>query len=259
MNSAWFRIAAASILLSAAVSRAAAAPADKPKKAAKSAPSKAAKTAVDISSPSLVVSTAPTDVASLVEHFKFIDANVRSLKAKYRQSVVVTETGIAQQIEGTVDYSKPSRLHIEHVKPERQTVVSDGKQIWVHRLEQNQVIQSNLDDWRKADPVAGRFLDLGNYSALMQTYDVAFDSKTLVVLVRPKESGSDLRLKLHLSGPALFPAETELSVGQMRIKTSFEDVRFNVALPDSLFQFTPPEGAEVFRNFKPPISGGKPQ
>ena len=41
----------------------------------------------------------------------------------------------------------------------------------------------------------------------------------------------------------------------MRVQTSLADVEFDPKLPESDFVFTPPAGADVFRNFKPPRVG----
>ncbi|MBI5202309.1 MAG: outer membrane lipoprotein carrier protein LolA [Elusimicrobia bacterium] len=195
---------------------------------------------------------APSDGTELIAVFEKLDAKLTALKGRYVQTVNMEETGTVQTIEGKIEYLKPDRLRIEHVRPERQIVVSDGKAIWVHRLSSNQVIQSELADWRKADPMINSLLDFGGYAALGKRYDVAYASATRTALLTPKDKTAGYTLRLQLADKTFFPAETELVVAHMRVKTALQDLEFNPKLPESDFSFTPPPGAEVFRNFKPP-------
>jgi len=73
-----------------------------------------------------------------------------------------------------------------------------------------------------------------------------------LVLV-PKEKGAaPLELRLGLDPETLFPDETRLQVGGLRVKTVLSGIVFNPRLEAATFRFTPPEGSDVFRNFKPP-------
>ncbi|MEK9146224.1 MAG: hypothetical protein AAB339_11495, partial [Elusimicrobiota bacterium] len=58
--------------------------------------------------------------------------------------------------------------------------------------------------------------------------------------------------RLSLAESNLFPHLTELSVGSVRVRTELSDLHFNPAIEESLFRFTPPPTADIFRNFKPP-------
>ena len=194
----------------------------------------------------------PSTPDELISVFEKLDAKLTSLKGRYLQTVNMEETGTVQTIEGKIEYLKPDRLRIEHTRPERQIVVSDGKAIWVHRLSSNQVIQSELSDWRKADPMINSLLDFGGYASLGKRYDVAYASATRTATLTPKEKGAGYTLRLTLAEKTFFPAETELVVAHMRVRTSLLDLEFNPKLPETDFLFTPPAGAEVFRNFKPP-------
>ncbi|MBI4348805.1 MAG: outer-membrane lipoprotein carrier protein LolA [Elusimicrobia bacterium] len=196
--------------------------------------------------------TPPSTPEELIAHFEVLDRKLSSLKGRYVQTVTMDETGTVQTIEGKIAYLKPDRLRIEHVRPERQLVVSDGKAIWVHRLSSNQVIHSELADWRKADPMINSLLDFGGYAALGKRYDVAYSSATRLATLTPKEKGADYTLRLTLADKTYFPVETELRLAQMSVRTKLEGLEFNPKLPEEDFSFTPPAGADVFRNFKPP-------
>lgn len=241
------------VLLAAAVfglaTAAYAKPAKDKKKPETSAPAEVQAPAVPVR---LEVSSPPVTSEDVVRRFEAIDRQITSLRAKYQQTVHFEETGTTQTIEGRIQFLKPERLRIEHTRPERQTVVSDGKAIWVHRHSSNQVIQSDLADWRKADPMVSSLLDFGGYSSLGKRYDVEYSSPTREVTLTPKDKSAGFAIKMRLEEGTWFPSETELSVAQMKVRTSLKDVEFNLPLPESEFEFKPPPGADVFRNFKPP-------
>lgn len=197
--------------------------------------------------------SAPATVDELLQHFRKIDAEMTSLSARFRQAMVFTETGMQQRVEGTVDYQKPGLLRMEYDVPDRQTIVVDGKSIWIHRKKHNQVVESNIEDWRRSDPLLNNLLDLGSYARLAENYQVSWDPKTLEAVLRPKDGKGDFHMILRLKGAELFPAETELTAGAAKIKTAFSDLRFNPKLKQNIFVFEPPAGAEIFRNFKPPF------
>lgn len=206
-------------------------------------------------------STAPLSVAAVLAHYEAMDAALVSLSARFEQQMTMRETGVTSRVSGTLAYKKPERLRIEHDRPERQVVVADGKDIWIHRVERKQVVQAALADWKKADPAVGNLMEFGSYARLLKAYDVALDTAAapaaLVLTPKAAPGGSsaaarDLTLRLTLSGATLFPEATELAVGSLNVRTAFSAVAFNPVLDDQPFVFTPPADADVFRDFKPP-------
>ncbi|MEE8425427.1 MAG: outer-membrane lipoprotein carrier protein LolA [Elusimicrobiota bacterium] len=218
--------------------------------------SHAAKSKKASNDPFLYKSTAPLSVSAVLAHFEIYDRRLNSLSAGFRQSLIMETTGITSDIKGTVAYRKPERLRIEHEKPERQTIVADGQDIWIHRHRLAQVIQAAIVDWKDADPMMNNLLQFGSYGKMLKAYDVRLDTAAAgpVLLLRPKrgDSGADFTLRFVLDERTLFPVVTELIVGAMRVRTEFDEVRFNPEIDAKQFIFTIPKGADVFRNFKPP-------
>ncbi|MFH1726012.1 MAG: outer membrane lipoprotein carrier protein LolA [Elusimicrobiota bacterium] len=201
-------------------------------------------------------STGPLTVEDVLAHFETFDRELKTLTAVFTQSLTMTETGMTSSIEGSVAYGKPSRLRIEHVRPERQTVVSDGKDIWIHRHSRSQVIQSDIEDWKKADPTLNNLMQFGNYAKMLRTYDVSIDTTgaqpILRLVPKKRDPAQDLELRLALEPETLFPERTELAVGAIRARTNLSRVVFNPPLAEETFRFSPPPGVDVFRDFKPP-------
>jgi outer membrane lipoprotein carrier protein len=199
-------------------------------------------------------STAPLTLESILAHFEDFDRGLETLSAGFEQTLTMKEPGWTSSVEGTVLSLKPDHLRIERMKPERQTVVIDGKDIWIHRHSQDQVIQTKLEDLKKADPMAGHMLQFGTYASMLRTYDVTVDTAPprVVLLLRPKEKTAKFELRLELEPDTLFPARSELRLELLRIRTTLSDYVFNPVLDEKRFQFVPPPGADVIRDFKPP-------
>ncbi|OGR85921.1 MAG: hypothetical protein A3J74_11405 [Elusimicrobia bacterium RIFCSPHIGHO2_02_FULL_57_9] len=214
--------------------------------------------------PGLAAPTGPITTALVLQRFEEIDKNLKSLSADFRQSVNFEQSGMAQSLEGTLEYRKPKLLHIEHKRPEPQTIVCDGNWLWIWRRSTNQVIQTNLEQWRSSEPSAAGLLDFGNYGELLKRYDVSVASESagaghrnFELALRPKAGAQtgDYLLKLTVSTRNFFPLETELKAGSMKIRSVLSNIRYNPPMAEERFQFTPPTGADVFKNFKPPRLG----
>ncbi|MFA6003123.1 MAG: outer membrane lipoprotein carrier protein LolA [Elusimicrobiota bacterium] len=214
--------------------------------------------------------TGEITVDAVVARFERFDRDMRALSAGFRQSVHSADTGQTQSLEGRFDYRKKDLMRIEHIRPDKQTLVCDGAKVWVWRPADGQVIRSRLADWKLSQPLAQGLLDFGNYADLLKRYEVSIGTvssadpeghRTIALRLKPKPApagkaspqggalsgseGSDFILTLRLSTRDYFPAESELRVGAVSARTVFEGIRFNPDLPESLFTFTPPLGADI--------------
>jgi outer membrane lipoprotein carrier protein len=221
--------------------------------------SAAASTAAVSAIPLQEPTTGPITVPVVMERFESFDRGMRSLSASFRQIVHSQDTGQSQSAAGTFDYRKKNLMRIEHSRPERQTLVSDGAKVWVWRPANGQVIRSGLEAWKQSQPLAQGLLDFGNYAELLRRYDVSITTvsapdargyRQLALELRPRptpgQAAADAyTLTMRLSTKDFFPYETDLRAGGVTVRTVFSDVRYNPALPDSLFRFSPPAGADV--------------
>ncbi len=207
--------------------------------------------------------TAPITVPLVIERFTEFDGKLKSMTCEFSQAVRWEQSGVAQNVEGSLEYRKPELIHIEQKQPEPQTMVSDGAWLWIWRKSTNQVIQTKLEDWKRSEPLAQGLLDFGNYADMLRKYDVSISTigapdaggyRELELALRPKErsKSGEFVLRLRLTTKDFFPDETNLEAGQVVVRSSFKNIRYNPPIKDERFQFTPPAGADVFENFKPP-------
>lgn len=214
---------------------------------------------------SYAVSTAPITLDLVSARFSEVDARMRSLKASFRQYVRMEGSDTVQSVEGEVLFLKPDLLRMTQRVPDRQTVVSDGTWLWVHRESTNQVISTRLDSWRKSEPLAKGLLDFGRSADLLKRYSAVLSTvsapgadghRTFAVTLTPrpqdrKSGDADFELTLKASTRDYFPGDASLRVGNAAIHSVFEAVRLNPEFPAETFRFTPPPGADVFQTPSP--------
>lgn len=198
----------------------------------------------------------PKTPASAIDRLKAWDAALETLSAKFTQEVNFSEAGLTRSMEGELKYAKPNFLRIEHLKPARQVVVTDKRDIWVYSPADAQVIKTSWEAWRKTqnDTFSG-ILDFGNYSSLTEKNNAAFSGPApgnpyVTVVFTPRENAGRYSLSLALSATDYFPVSAELSVDKTTIKTTLTGVEINRKLAPELFKFSPPKGTQVleFKN-----------
>lgn len=179
------------------------------------------------------------------------DARLESLRTRFTQEVDFSDAGLKQHVEGILTYLKPDLLKIEHVKPARQLVYTDKKELWIYKPEDSQAVRTSWDAWKKnqSSNFSG-IMDFGNYTALTEKHELKVSKdKTapyyITMVLTPKRNPELYVLTLALSSTDYFPAEATLAVEGTSIKTRLESPEKNVPLDKALFRFVPPKGTEV--------------
>jgi outer membrane lipoprotein-sorting protein len=212
------------------------------------APAKAAAAGV-------VKSTAPSYADGILGRLMAWDSSLTSLKTKFTQTVVFSEAGLKETMEGTLSYLKPDRLRIEHLSPARQIIITDKKDIWIYKPSDSQAVKTRWEDWKNLqDSGFSGIMDFGNYAELADRNMVtAVPPKApgdmVKLILSPKNRSGAYTLTLSLSATDYFPAEAELVVEGTRVHTRLYEDERNSGLDETLFEFTPPKGTEII-NFK---------
>ncbi|MDE2313383.1 MAG: outer membrane lipoprotein carrier protein LolA [Elusimicrobia bacterium] len=205
---------------------------------------------------------APT-LADIAAHFDALDSSMTSLTCHFTETMDLGAGQGAQSLSGFVQYKKPDLLRVEYKRPEAQSVILDGKELWIWRPGTGQAIETSMAEWRKSQPMARQLLDFGHYGRLLKDYDVSIATISApdaqgfygVILDLKPKNGGGYSLRLGLSTSDYFPARTWMTVGSVTMESEFSDVRLNPEIPDAAFHFTPPPDADVFKGFKFPGAG----
>jgi len=188
---------------------------------------------------------------TVIAGLKDWDAKLLTLRTRFTQEVDFSDAGLKQHVEGVLSYIKPDLLKIEHIKPARQLVYTDKKELWVYKPEDSQAVHTSWDAWKKnqSSNFSG-IMDFGNYAALTEKNNVKVAKETatpyyITMVLTGKHNPGLYTLTLTLSSTDYFPAEAALTVENTTIRTRLENPEKNASLDKALFRFIPPKGTEV--------------
>jgi len=165
------------------------------------------------------------------------------------------------QMAGTLYYRKPGMIRLDFTKPEKQVLVSDGKELMIYVPHYNVVLQQEL---RANAQGSGASLATAAGLQLMKTnYSIAYLNSPDPV---PLEDGSDemvtrLRLDwrstnegfrqliLSIDSDKLIRRIVGVTVNYNEIQFDFKNIRLNQNIPTARFEYDPPASANSYSNF----------
>jgi outer membrane lipoprotein carrier protein len=166
-----------------------------------------------------------------------------SLRAEFRQSVTDAQGRLIEQAEGTMALARPGRFRWDYRVPQ-QVIVSDGRTVWFHDVELEQVTIRAAAETLVGTPamlLAGK----GELAAEFAISDAGDQDGLAWSLLTPRRPDGDFReLRLGFAGGDLRRMVLLDRLGQVT-RLEFEDVERNPRLDGSLFTFVPPAGVDV--------------
>lgn len=182
--------------------------------------------------------------------------NTNDLEASFSQEYIGKVMKTLQRGEGKVYFKKKGMMRWDYRIP-NQKLISNGHTLWYYQPEENQVFVSDVSKvLKEKTPLAflagegdlSRDFNLLNFSEALSQKDDHF-----VLELAPKESYPALgKLTLTVDKKTYYVVQTDVFDGLGNVtRTRFIDIKTNVNLPNSLFQFTIPPGAEVLRAQEP--------
>ncbi len=188
----------------------------------------------------------PADLDTIVARLQERYDCSRSMQANFDETLS-SPGGMTRTRKGTVYFRKIGRMRWEFAAPSEGTVVSDGKTVYDYEKDLNQVVELPVNKALKSSATAF-LLGLGNIRRDFKvTLPPAPSSDGLThVILTPKGGGDTMELGLDPKSYDIVNFRLTNQVGGVT-ELRFSDIRTNVALDDSLFTFTVPEGADVVR------------
>jgi outer membrane lipoprotein carrier protein len=188
------------------------------------------------------------DAVSRVEAYL---ASLNTLAADFSQVVRNRDGQIVDRASGTLSLSRPDRFRWDYEKPYLQTIVADGKQLWLYDSDLEQVTVRALAQGLGSTPAmllsgSGKVGDAFSSAGVQRMGDWTW------YRLAPKQPGSDFEqvsLALDRKGE-LAAMELRDKLGQVTV-IEFGGLRRNVALDQRLFRFEPPPGADVIGRAEP--------
>ncbi|HLH78160.1 MAG TPA: outer membrane lipoprotein carrier protein LolA [Candidatus Binataceae bacterium] len=200
----------------------------------------------------------PAGLARLLNRIQTHYQSTHTLSADFAEEIAGISGNRALR-SGHVDYQKPGRFRWEFNPPHRETIVSDGHQVYDYQPDLQQVLEMPLARaFQSAAPVAF-LLGFGNlqrdFNATMMPPIEDQSGRLLQVALVPKGGGQRLVLGV---GPNSYDLRTVTLTDGLGNKTSlvFTNVHRNRPLAASLFQFTVPPGTDIIAA---PAAGATPR
>jgi outer membrane lipoprotein carrier protein len=175
-----------------------------------------------------------------------------NLEASFVQEYVGKVVRVPQKGEGQVYFKKKGMMRWDYRVP-NQKLISNGQTLWYYQPEENQVFVSDVSKvLRERTPLAflagegnlSRDFNLGNFNEAVSPKE-----ETYVLELIPKEPNPVLaKLVLTVDKKTFYVVQTDVIDGLGNVtRTRFTNIKTNVSLSNSLFNFTIPPGTEVLK------------
>jgi outer membrane lipoprotein carrier protein len=165
----------------------------------------------------------------------------------------------SQKGEGKVFFKKKGMMRWDYRVP-NQKIISDGQTLWFYQPEENQVLISHDDKMIKEFGFLVGEGDLRRDFKLININDSPSQKEDHIVIeITPKESHPAVsKLSLTVDRKTYFVIQVDVFDGLGNVtRTRFADIKTNISLSSSFFQFKVPPGTEIIRMQDSSPSGGK--
>lgn len=150
---------------------------------------------------------------------------------------------------GSFEFVRPGKFRFDYRKPFVQTIVADGRTLWLYDADLNQVTERQQGQVLGQTPAA-LIASASDLSALQADFELTAESGPdglQWVKATPRtRDGTLQQVRVGFDGASLSMLEILDSFGQRSV-LKFSKVEINPALPANTFQFKVPAGADVLR------------
>ncbi len=165
--------------------------------------------------------------------------------------------------EGKVYFKKKGMMRWDYTVP-KQKMISDGRTLWYYQPEEKQVLVSDVSKFLKEKTPLAFLAGEGNlsrdFNLLNVNESVSQKEDNYVVELAPKEPFATLTkliLTVDKKNYNILQADVVDELGNVT-RTRFTELKTNVGLSNSFFQFTIPPGTDVIKMQEPSVpSKGK--
>jgi len=190
-----------------------------------------------------LASAAPQASNAITRMHAFL-RDVHSLKADFTQVVLDANLQQVRKSVGTLAIKRPDRFRWDYATPNKEIIVADGKRVWIYDVELQQVTVKPLNGTLAASP-AVLLSGSNDVDKSFVVKDLGESNGLEWVGLTPKTQDTDFEnVKMGFKGNTVSVMELKDALGNLT-RITFSHLILNPAIPDSLFQFTPPAGADV--------------
>lgn len=178
----------------------------------------------------------------------------KGFRAKFFQESMLKAMMISDTAEGRLIVKRPGKMRWEYLIPAEQTIITDGKSMWIYRPADKQVMVGKAPEFFSGGKGAGFLSDIRQ---IRKSFDVQ---------LQKSKSPDHFRLRLLPKSPTADLADIILSVNRSdflvqevltynsygdETRIEFSEYQFNQNPKDSLFTFIIPDGMDVVQIDQP--------
>jgi outer membrane lipoprotein carrier protein len=182
-----------------------------------------------------------------VDQLKSFLANTKSLTAAFKQVTLNENNQPVQSSEGLFYLNRPGKFRWSYKIPFIQEIVSTKGKVYFYDADLEQVTIKKMDDSLGATPallLSGEIELEENFT--LQDQGIDEDLQWLKLSPKDEESGFNYIL-IGLNEGTIGGMELSDNFGQLT-RIYFSNVKTNTTIAKEIFEFTAPEGVDVFEN-----------
>lgn len=178
--------------------------------------------------------------------------NTKDLQASFTQTVLNSRG--QQQSQGQMWLSKPGKFYWDYQSPDKQKIISNGEKVWQYDIDLAQIAVRKKDDL--VGDIAVKILTgQGNVNDQFSVTTIA--GTQAPILLKPMVKNADVyrltpkqnqegydSVYVVMQNNNLKAIAIDAGRGQQTL-ISFSNLKRNVGIPASKFDFTPPKGVDV--------------
>jgi len=174
--------------------------------------------------------------------------DVPDFSAYFIQESTLKAMDISDVASGRIFVKRPGMMRWEYDKPDRQTIITDGKKLWVYKPDDNQVMIGKAPSFFGDGKGAGFLSDM---KLVREQFKVSFEKEKsdhdYVIKLLPKEQTVGIT-KIYLAiSKITFKIKKIITLNEYDDENIIELInsKFTLNLDKSLFSFIIPEGTDV--------------
>jgi len=175
---------------------------------------------------------------------KFL-TDTQTMTANFKQTLKSSDGRLLQESAGEFYLRRPGKFRWNYTQPYPQEIVSDGEQVWIYDVDLEQVTVQKQGTGRDNTPMAL----LQNRQSLEEAFEIhergSENGLHRIELLNKKLESDFDRIMLGLDESGLRYLQLHDHFEQTTLIT-FTELRSNPGIEPAVFEFTPPEGVDVF-------------